>query len=86
METSALEGAVSRDKRGQIFGLVIGISAFITTIVALALGSEITASVVGGATVTGLVAVFVTGRIYEQKEPFPPTDNNNSSARPASQF
>lgn len=49
-------------KRGQVFGLIIGVSAFISSIIAILLGAQTTASIIGGTTVVGLVAVFITGR------------------------
>lgn len=67
IEKSAIQFASREVKRGQWCGLAIGISAFITSIVALVLGSEQTASILGGTTVIGLVAVFVTGRIKQPK-------------------
>lgn len=67
MEKKALTVAFRTVLIGQIFGLVIGILAFITCIVALYLGSENTAMTIGGVTITGLVAVFVTGRFRKPK-------------------
>ena len=63
MEAITLAGDESR--RGQTYGFSIGITAFITSIVALLLGSEKTAMALGGTTLFGLVAVFVTGRIIQ---------------------
>lgn len=71
MEQKALAVAFRTVLIGQIFGLVIGILAFITCIIALYLGSEKTAMTIGGVTITGLVAAFVTGR-------FRKTRNSNS--------
>lgn len=67
IENSAIQFASREVKRGQWFGLAIGISAFITSIVALGLGSEQTASILGGVTVVGLVTVFVVGRTKQPK-------------------
>ena len=67
IEKLAIQFASREVKRGQWFGLAIGISAFITSIVALVLGSEQTASILGGVTVVGLVTVFVTGRKKQPK-------------------
>jgi uncharacterized membrane protein len=65
IEKTAITLAGEEVKRGQRYGLTIGILAFITSIIALALGSEKTAIALGGTTVVGLVAVFVTGRIKQ---------------------
>ena len=63
IEKAALTLASDEVKRGQRFGLTIGILAFTTCIIALILGSEKTAIALGGTTLIGLVAVFVTGHI-----------------------
>jgi uncharacterized membrane protein len=70
METRALEVTYQTILRGQIFGFIIGILAFVTCIFALYLGSENTAMTIGGVTITALVTVFVTGRIKK-------TNNSN---------
>ena len=62
IESSAQHLAAREIKRGQIFGLVVSISAFITSITSLILGFEKAAMVIGGTTVVGLVTVFVTSR------------------------
>lgn len=67
IEKTALTLAAEEVKRGQRYGLTIGSLAFITSIIALVLGSEKTAIALGGTTVVGLVAVFVTGRIKQSK-------------------
>ncbi len=63
IEKAALQSASSEARRGQIFGLIIGVFAFSTCIVALSLGSKKTAIAIGSTTVVGLVTVFVTGHI-----------------------
>ena len=72
IEREALIKASEQVKRGQVFGLIIGILAFLTSIIALVLGSEKTAIALGGTTVVGLVAVFVTGR-FSQPDKLPPS-------------
>lgn len=67
IEKTALTVAAEEVKRGQRYGLTIGSLAFITSIIALILGSEKAAIALGGTTVVGLVAVFVTGRIKQSK-------------------
>ena len=68
IETIALTEAVGATKRGQICGLIIGLSTFVTVMFAVWHGCQVTASIVGGTTVVGLVAVFVTGRVWSPKE------------------
>jgi uncharacterized membrane protein len=67
IEAAALQLAADEVKRGQRFGLTIGVLAFVTCIVALALDSESTAIAIGSTTVVGLVAAFVTGRVTQPK-------------------
>jgi len=67
MEKAAIQYAAEETKRGQIFGLVIGLSAFITSLMALWLGSENIAIALGGTTALGLVTAFITGRIIKPK-------------------
>lgn len=49
-------------RHGQIYGLCIGLAALATSALALVLGYEQAATVIGGTTVVGLVTVFVVGR------------------------
>lgn len=76
MEKKALDVTYRTILTGQIFGFLIGILAFATCIVALYLGSENTAMTVGGITVTGLVTVFVTGRLKKTKNSNSLTNNH----------
>jgi len=62
MERTALLGAQRLQRRGQLFGLIIGLAALATCISALYFGHPTTAGVLGGSTLVGLVAVFVIGR------------------------
>lgn len=71
IERLALQCASSEARLGQWFGLIIGVCAFITVIIAVILGAEKTAMVVGGTTVVGLVTVFVAGHKPQ------PLENNN---------
>lgn len=69
MERAALEAQVKLDraawdqkKRGQIFGLIIGLVAFATAIIMTLKGSPLAGGFIGSSGVIGLVAVFVLGR------------------------
>lgn len=66
MERLALTSAVDTVKRGQNYGLIIGLSALATSGYALWLGYESAAMTIGGFTIVGLVTVFVTGRNNNQ--------------------
>ncbi len=67
IEMAALDAAKTESARGQHYGFLIGLSALITTGIALYLGYDKVAMVLGGTTVVGLVTVFVTGRLQMNK-------------------
>lgn len=49
-------------QRGQLYGLIIGITGIITGATTALLGSPATGSIIGGATAVGLVSAFVLGK------------------------
>jgi len=53
---------------GQLFGLIVALSAFGASAWFAYLGHPVSASVIGGTTILGLVSVFVTGRRWRQSE------------------
>ena len=67
LENKALEVARRQQWLGQIFGFGIGIAVLVASMMALVLGYENAAMVLGGTTIVGLVAVFVTGRVIQNK-------------------
>ncbi len=62
IEMAALNAKKDEVKTGQQFGLAIGLSALAITGLSVWMDQPYVAGVVGGTTVVGLVAVFVTGR------------------------
>lgn len=66
-----LKRARSERKLGQIFGLLIGLAAIAACVITVLDGHPITGGFIGCAGVTGLVSVFVLGRIV-------PTDSTPS--------
>ncbi|PXA93984.1 hypothetical protein DMC47_21425 [Nostoc sp. 3335mG] len=50
---------------GKILGLIVALAGFGTSLGALYLGSPSTASIIGGATVVSLVAIFVIGKLLK---------------------
>lgn len=67
MEEKALEGAVSKDRRGQLFGLGIavfglGVAAYVST------HSGAAAAVIAAVDLLGMVTVFVAPRILESRK------------------
>ena len=65
LEAEALSGDLRERRLGQLCGLGIGVAALGTAALALILGHETAASIIGGTTVAGLVSVFVIGRVYQ---------------------
>jgi uncharacterized membrane protein len=69
LEKKAIEADIARGKRrdqearlGQIFGLIIGLSAIFAGSYAIQNGSELGGGLIGSGGIIGLVAVFVLGR------------------------
>jgi len=62
IEMAALQAAEKEVRRGQLFGFSLGLTALIASVLALYLGSETVASIIGGTTVVGLVSAFIIGR------------------------
>lgn len=65
MELATLKAAEESSKRGQYFGLTIGLAALLASVTTLALGSPAVAGIIGGTTVVGLVSVFIIGRVVK---------------------
>ncbi|MBF0568233.1 DUF2335 domain-containing protein [Candidatus Magnetominusculus dajiuhuensis] len=61
----ALNLGANERKRGQIYGLTIGISGLAASLVALLLHAETTASIIGGTTVVSLVTAFVFKELFQ---------------------
>lgn len=62
LNREALHVEAGERRIGQILGFSIGMASLAVSIVSLFMRYEIAASIIGGTTVVGLVAVFVTGR------------------------
>ena len=69
MERDTMIGMVGIQRRGQFFGLAIGLAALCVSGLALYFGFENSAMVIGGTTVVGLVSVFVIGRLASSSQP-----------------
>ena len=68
MEEIALTGELRERRFGQLCGLGIGVLALSMSGLALVLGHEAAAIVLGGAPLAGLVSVFVVGRLKKSPE------------------
>lgn len=62
IETLALNSARKEARRGQIFAVLITVSAFFSSIAAMIMGFPSVASVIGGITVVSLAIAFIKGR------------------------
>jgi uncharacterized membrane protein len=62
LETAAISEQLKQSKRGQIFGLLIGLTAIIGGATCISLGHEWSGAILGGGGLTGLVSVFVIGK------------------------
>ncbi len=67
LENKTLDVLSRQLRLGQILGFTMGIATLTITMVALVLGYENVAIALGSTTVIGLVAVFVTGRMVNNK-------------------
>lgn len=68
MEKTAMELGSKESRRGQYLAIIAVAIAFSSATACAYLGAPTTAAVIGGATVVGLVTVFVTGRSIRSKE------------------
>lgn len=62
IDSAVVRRTFDEARRGQIFGLAIGLAAIVTGGVTSVLGAQIPGGIIGGTGVVGLVAVFVIGR------------------------
>jgi uncharacterized membrane protein len=62
LEMRAQEAQIADTRRGQFFGLIIGLVAIIAGSVTAIYGSGLAGGFIGGGGVIGLVSVFVLGR------------------------
>lgn len=67
LETKAINEQLTQSKRGQTFGLLIGLTAIIGGVACILLGHEWSGAFLGGGGLTGLVSVFVIGKNKQAK-------------------
>lgn len=67
LEKTAVRSQLSQSKKGQIFGFIIAILLIGSSVYSAISGHEGLAKVLGGSTILGLVAMFVTGKILQRK-------------------
>ncbi len=69
MEKMRLSAFYLERRLGQIFGFSIAIAALSASVFLAFNGREITASIIGGATLVSLVSIFVFGRLSRSANP-----------------
>lgn len=67
LENKAISEQLSQSKRGQSFGLLIGLTALMGGVVCIMTGHEWSGAFLGGGGLTGLVSVFVIGKNKQSK-------------------
>jgi uncharacterized membrane protein len=68
IESTVIASQQTQSRRGQVFGLVIGIFGITAGAVVALLGHDSVGAVIAGTTVVSLVVAFVQGRRVQQKE------------------
>lgn len=64
MQKTGLLGAIEKDKRGQLYGLVIALGGFVAA-AAIAPFSPVVAGIIGALDIFGMVSLFVAPRVLE---------------------
>ncbi|EIY8042695.1 DUF2335 domain-containing protein [Vibrio vulnificus] len=62
IENRGVNGAISKDVRGQYFALICSLVMIVCCTYLISNGHEISGSILGGSTLVGLAYVFITGR------------------------
>mgnify|MGYP005926551617 CR=1 FL=1 len=61
-EKLMIKGTIAQSKRGQWFALTIALFVLAGAVLLAYLGHDAVASILGGTTIVGLVAIFITGK------------------------
>lgn len=67
LEKTSITEHLLQSKRGQVFGLIIGMAAIIAGSSCILMGHEWPGAVIGTGGITGLVSVFVYGKQQQKK-------------------
>lgn len=62
LETMAVSGEISKDKRGQNYALIICLAVLAVGTVAIITDAPVVGGLLSGSTLTGLAYIFITGR------------------------
>lgn len=67
LEKQSLQAPIDQSKRGQLLGFVIAVLFLLATVFLALNGFTVVAGVLGGTTLIGLVAIFVTGKYLHRR-------------------
>lgn len=68
LERQVIANQLDESKRGQNYGLLIGLTGLAICLTLALTGHDVVAGVVGGTTLVGLVAVFVVGKKQQRED------------------
>lgn len=68
LERTVVTSGVEQAKRGQQYGLVIAVVGLLVSLWMVALGADVTATVIGGSTLASLVGLFVYRNRRDERE------------------
>jgi uncharacterized membrane protein len=68
LEDKAVTSQLSQSKKGQIFGFIIALLLIASSVYCAFSGYESLGKILGGSTILGLVAIFVTGKLLQRKK------------------
>ena len=68
IEDKVITGQLKESKLGQIFGVIIGLTAIICGTICILFDHQISGTIIGGVGLTGLVSVFVIGKTMQKRD------------------
>ncbi|HZY10138.1 MAG TPA: DUF2335 domain-containing protein [Bacteroidota bacterium] len=68
IEKKAIDHKLGESKRGQDYGLIIGVVGIVSAGILSFADHDIVAGIIGGSTVVGLVTTFVVGKIQQKTD------------------
>lgn len=67
LENHTIKEQLTQSRRGQLFGLIVGLAVIASSIIAIISGFPWQGTILGTGGLTGLVSVFVLGRREQKK-------------------
>jgi len=68
IEEKVITGQLKESKLGQIFGLIIGLTAIICGTICILFGQPISGTIIGGIGLTSLVSAFIIGKAMQKRD------------------